>query len=170
MPARNRVAQLRATGMTWQQIADTAGLARDTVRDLQDRQRTEAAKAAAILAVDPPTGTLPPPDPHVPQTRIQRMMSLNHADDQRHRKSVRLDTIETRVGAWRDRAECRTEPPRVFFPDRGEPVNAAIAICDRCQVRTQCLNYAIAAGENYGIWGGLTRRQRSNLHRTRNAS
>ena len=52
----------------------------------------------------------------------------------------------------------------MFFPERGGPdVNkAAIAVCQDCQVRTECLAYAIAEHENAGVWGGLTARQRRN--------
>jgi hypothetical protein len=56
----------------------------------------------------------------------------------------------------------------VFFPGRGEPAGTARQICASCPVRQECLDYALSYGITYGIWGGLTERDRRPLrvHRT----
>ena len=51
-------------------------------------------------------------------------------------------------------AACKTEPPELWFPDEGDDGAKAIAICLRCPSRAQCLEGAIARGEDSGIWGG----------------
>lgn len=63
---------------------------------------------------------------------------------------------------WRRYAECRDVDPDVFFPESADlaGVKAAKAICAVCPVRAECLDHAIVTQEWYGIWGGLSARQR----------
>lgn len=69
---------------------------------------------------------------------------------------------------WRRLAACKGVDPELFFssddlPDKRERIereSAAKAICLRCTVRTDCLDYAVTAGERYGIWGGLNAQER----------
>jgi WhiB family transcriptional regulator, redox-sensing transcriptional regulator len=74
-------------------------------------------------------------------------------------------------GYWRRRAACRGEEPELFFPvgSAGPAALAQIAeakkICARCPVRQACLVFAMATGQEYGIWGGLTEDERSQLRR-----
>ncbi|GAF49180.1 WhiB family transcriptional regulator [Rhodococcus wratislaviensis] len=75
---------------------------------------------------------------------------------------------------WHLSAACRDADPAVFFhPDneRGElrarRARAAKQICQRCPVRTACLNYALDAYERHGIWGGYTEGERRTLRRMR---
>lgn len=74
-------------------------------------------------------------------------------------------------GYWRRRAACRGEDPELFFPVglAGRAALAQIAeakeICARCAVRRACLAFAMATGQAYGIWGGLTEDERSQLRR-----
>ncbi|WP_303396062.1 MULTISPECIES: WhiB family transcriptional regulator [unclassified Rhodococcus (in: high G+C Gram-positive bacteria)] len=72
---------------------------------------------------------------------------------------------------WQLDAECRNEQAAVFFPPtntRGAALELleiqAKRICSRCPVRRRCLDYAIASGEPYGVWGGLSASER---HRVR---
>jgi hypothetical protein len=51
----------------------------------------------------------------------------------------------------------------VFFPGRGESAGPARRVCSACPVRQQCLDYAITNRIAYGIWGGLTERERRAL-------
>jgi len=63
---------------------------------------------------------------------------------------------------WRDFASCRLEDPDDFFAEGRSSraqVRAAQAICHVCPVRQQCGEYAIEAGETWGIWGGMSQRQ-----------
>jgi WhiB family redox-sensing transcriptional regulator len=69
---------------------------------------------------------------------------------------------------WRNDAACRGLDPDLFFsPDtfenkqeRDDREVAAKAVCASCPVREPCLDYAIRAGERYGIWGGLNELER----------
>jgi WhiB family redox-sensing transcriptional regulator len=77
---------------------------------------------------------------------------------------------------WRERAACRGEDPSIFFaggegaPPAGD-LARAILICAGCQVRDECLDYALEAGPRYGIWGGLTQDElRVRRRRLRRAS
>lgn len=66
---------------------------------------------------------------------------------------------------------CRDYDTEMFFPGRGDMVGIkrAVEICRTCEVREACLEYAIASNEQYGIWGGLTGKQRRQLKRVRRA-
>lgn len=66
---------------------------------------------------------------------------------------------------WRELAACRGVDPDVFFPAQGEFYTAAKYYCDRCEVRTDCLDYAVNNGETEGIWGGLPPKQRRKIKR-----
>jgi WhiB family transcriptional regulator, redox-sensing transcriptional regulator len=64
---------------------------------------------------------------------------------------------------WRELAACRGTDLDLFFPSRGETGGPARQVCSACPVRQQCLDYAITNRISYGIWGGLTERERSAL-------
>lgn len=66
---------------------------------------------------------------------------------------------------WRERALCAQTDPEAFFPDKGQPSKEARRICRRCPVRDDCLTDALANHERFGIWGGLTERQRRQLEK-----
>ena len=70
---------------------------------------------------------------------------------------------------WHAQAACRGHDQQIFFPPRGEAVvklsTVAKAICAGCPVRTECLDYAVTNIEPFGIWGGMTERQRRALRR-----
>jgi WhiB family redox-sensing transcriptional regulator len=68
---------------------------------------------------------------------------------------------------WRAEANCRGVDPDLFFPERGATTGEAKAVCAACVVREDCLEYAIANGEKFGIWGGMAERQRRVLRRAR---
>jgi len=63
---------------------------------------------------------------------------------------------------WRDRANCRGTATGTFFPDKShrEVAIAARQVCRGCEVRLDCLAYAIVHDEPFGIWGGLSIKQR----------
>jgi WhiB family redox-sensing transcriptional regulator len=69
---------------------------------------------------------------------------------------------------WRAKGRCRGVDPAIFYPEDDEdPAEEAKAICADCGVREVCLEYAIAAREKAGVWGGLTARERRRLIRRR---
>ena len=61
---------------------------------------------------------------------------------------------------WHRRAACRGFGSSSFFPVRGQSKNPAKAICDRCEVRTECLAVALPDPEIRGIWGGTSSPER----------
>ena len=66
---------------------------------------------------------------------------------------------------WRDLAACKGSDLALFFPDRGNhnqavQIEVAKAICEGCPVKEPCLDYAVAARETVGIWGGTTPAER----------
>lgn len=69
--------------------------------------------------------------------------------------------------AWMAAGNCVGIDPDLFFPERGASVKEAIAVCNGCAVREDCLDYAIETGTKHGIWGGLSERGRRRLRRQR---
>ncbi len=55
--------------------------------------------------------------------------------------------------------------PEAFFPEKGGSTREAKRICLGCEVRDECLEYALANDERFGIWGGLSERERRRLKR-----
>ncbi len=66
---------------------------------------------------------------------------------------------------WQDRALCAQTDPEAFFPEKGGSTREAKKICLGCEVRHECLEYALAHDERFGIWGGLSERERRRLKR-----
>ena len=66
---------------------------------------------------------------------------------------------------WQDRARCRDFDPEIFFPEKGGSSREAKRICAECAVRIECLNYALRRDERYGVWGGMSERERRRLKR-----
>lgn len=75
---------------------------------------------------------------------------------------------------WRHQAVCRKEDPELFFPvGNSGPALAQIAeakiVCNRCPVTVSCLEWAINAGQDAGVWGGMSEEERRTLKRSRAA-
>lgn len=68
--------------------------------------------------------------------------------------------------SWQDEALCAQTDPEEFFPEKGGSTRQAKQICARCDVRAECLETALATDEHYGIWGGLSERERRRLKRS----
>lgn len=66
---------------------------------------------------------------------------------------------------WHDRALCAQTDPEAFFPEKGGSTREAKKICTGCEVRAECLSFALANDERFGIWGGLSERERRRLKR-----
>lgn len=72
--------------------------------------------------------------------------------------------------AWQDQALCMQTDPEEFFPERGGATRAAKQVCRSCEVRAQCLEYALENDERFGVWGGLSERQRRRVAADRKAA
>src|SRR5215472_12287432 len=68
---------------------------------------------------------------------------------------------------WQSRANCMGVDPDLFFPERGASTREAKEVCRGCVVREACLEFALANGEKFGIWGGLSERERRKIRRRR---
>jgi WhiB family transcriptional regulator, redox-sensing transcriptional regulator len=77
------------------------------------------------------------------------------------RKHLMLDT------SWQELANCLGVDPDLFFPERGASTREAKEVCRGCVVRPDCLEFALANGEKFGIWGGMSERERRRIRRRR---
>jgi WhiB family redox-sensing transcriptional regulator len=64
---------------------------------------------------------------------------------------------------WQERALCAQTDPEAFFPEKGGSTREAKKVCIGCDVRGECLEYALQNDERFGIWGGLSERERRKL-------
>ena len=67
------------------------------------------------------------------------------------------------IMGWQERALCAQTDPEAFFPEKGGSTREAKKVCTGCEVRAECLEYALANDERFGIWGGLSERERRKL-------
>ncbi len=77
------------------------------------------------------------------------------------RKNLQLDT------SWQESSNCLGVDPDLFFPERGASTKEAKEVCRGCVVRNDCLEFALANGEKFGIWGGMSERERRRIRRQR---
>ncbi|HUG87751.1 MAG TPA: WhiB family transcriptional regulator [Actinomycetota bacterium] len=73
---------------------------------------------------------------------------------------------------WVQRARCRDEDPELFFPvgtsgPALEQIERARAICMQCEVREECLEWALTSGQDAGVWGGTSEEERKAMRRSR---
>ncbi|GAB91066.1 putative WhiB family regulatory protein [Gordonia rhizosphera NBRC 16068] len=73
-----------------------------------------------------------------------------------------FDTVEEQ---WQERALCAQTDPEAFFPEKGGSTREAKRICQGCEVKAECLEFALHNDERFGIWGGLSERERRRLKR-----
>ena len=73
--------------------------------------------------------------------------------------------LEAEAQSWQERALCAETDPEAFFPEKGGSTREAKKICTGCEVKAECLEYALANDERFGIWGGLSERERRRLRR-----
>jgi WhiB family transcriptional regulator, redox-sensing transcriptional regulator len=83
-----------------------------------------------------------------------------------------LDLLsEAPATSWQQRGLCRETDATVFFPpsnfehkaEREAREEKAKAICLRCPVRPQCLDWALATREPFGVWGGYSELERKQI-------
>jgi WhiB family redox-sensing transcriptional regulator len=66
---------------------------------------------------------------------------------------------------WQDQALCAQVDPEIFFPEKGGSVRDPKRVCRSCEVRAECLEYALEHDEKFGIWGGVSERERRRFKR-----
>ena len=80
------------------------------------------------------------------------------------RELLLLDGYAEEAG-WQERALCAQTDPEAFFPEKGGSTRDAKRVCEACPVQSACLDYAMSKDEKFGIWGGLSERERRRLRR-----
>ena len=122
-----------------------------------------AAAYAAVHGTEPPTGR--------PRKLCQRTRCIYPGDwDWHHEKKPTTTATTTAAlagllgptgdGQWQERALCAQADPEAFFPEKGGPTHTAKRVCAACEVRPECLDHALANNERFGIWGGMSERER----------
>jgi hypothetical protein len=99
--------------------------------------------------------------PQVPG-RIELVFEVPELTDE-----LRAELIAHVLPGWQAMGACRSVADDTWFPDPADTATQATALdrCGFCPVRRSCLAYALAADEEYGVWGGTTERQRDVLVR-----
>jgi WhiB family redox-sensing transcriptional regulator len=67
---------------------------------------------------------------------------------------------------WQEEALCAQTGGDFFFPEPGSSVREAKRICGLCPIRSACLEFALSHDERFGVWGGLSEKERLALRRT----
>lgn len=70
-------------------------------------------------------------------------------------------------GEWQERALCAQVDADLFYPEKGGSTKEAKSVCMTCEVRAECLEAAIDRDERFGIWGGMSERDRRALRKQR---
>jgi len=73
--------------------------------------------------------------------------------------------LPVEIQPWYERAACLDKNADCFFPEKGGSTREAKRICSTCSVVADCLRYALANDERFGIWGGMSERERRRLKR-----
>ena len=68
---------------------------------------------------------------------------------------------------WQSKANCMGVDPDLFFPERGASTKEAKEVCRGCVVKDECLEFALRNSEKFGIWGGMSERERRRVRRAR---
>jgi WhiB family transcriptional regulator, redox-sensing transcriptional regulator len=116
-----------------------------------------AAEAAEATVMDP---TAPRPVP--------LELATEAPDDDQCAEVYHIYPLHNGVDedrGWQSRALCAQTDPESFFPEKGGSTREAKKICLNCEVKADCLSYALANDERFGIWGGLSERERRRLKR-----
>ena len=78
---------------------------------------------------------------------------------------LRLACDDDDEPCWQDLGACAEVDGDLFFPDKGGSTREAKTICAGCEVRAECLEYAMETDQRFGVWGGLSERERRRLGR-----
>ena len=71
------------------------------------------------------------------------------------------------VSDWRLDAACRSKNTELFFYQKPKDIVEAKKVCNVCPVKDVCAEYALSSGIGFGVWGGLSERERAAILRRR---
>lgn len=118
----------------------------------QPAAQTDAASASGLVEAAPNSGARPA---EVQKPSSQQFVSLV--------EFMGMDD-EGELG-WQTQALCAQTDPEAFFPEKGGSTRDAKKVCGSCAVRAECLEYALKNDERFGIWGGMSERERRRLRK-----
>jgi len=78
-----------------------------------------------------------------------------------------IETLGPDGLVWWDSANCLGADADMFFSERGDATAKAKKICGACLVQVECLDFAVETVQRWGIWGGMTERERRPIRRAR---
>jgi WhiB family redox-sensing transcriptional regulator len=84
-------------------------------------------------------------------------------DDTQTFETLTAPVLEERP--WSVFAACQDAKDVSFFPKNKAEERAAAAICGMCPVSEDCLDHALSTNERFGMWGGVSQKQRRALAR-----
>lgn len=70
-----------------------------------------------------------------------------------------------RAPRWQHKARCLTADPDIFHVEKGGSTRPAKRVCAECPVTAECLDYALKNDERFGVWGGMSEKERRLLKR-----
>ncbi|PWI27882.1 WhiB family transcriptional regulator [Pseudoglutamicibacter cumminsii] len=123
-----------------------------TDAEQQPSAQTDAASASGLVEAAPNSGARPA---EVQKPSSQQFVSLV--------EFMGMDD-EGELG-WQTQALCAQTDPEAFFPEKGGSTRDAKKVCGSCAVRAECLEYALKNDERFGIWGGMSERERRRLRK-----
>lgn len=95
---------------------------------------------------------------------------IKRAENNDEKRTAQTAYIRSRQGGlagFEGQANCLGVDPELFFPERGASTREAKGVCRGCVVREDCLERALVESEKFGIWGGLSERERRRIRRQR---
>lgn len=88
-------------------------------------------------------------------------VDTRYSSTTKNRLTPLMQWFEVNIGpSWRSEALCAQTDPEAFFPGKGGSTQEAKRVCADCTVRKQCLDWAVEHDERFGIWGGMSERER----------
>lgn len=99
----------------------------------------------------------------VPLTQAMQRGEEQPASPNPHPAAQANEPEVDQEGGWETRAECRKTDPDAYFPEKGGSSREAKKVCLSCDVQSECLEYALAHNIRFGVWGGLSERERRKL-------
>jgi WhiB family redox-sensing transcriptional regulator len=77
--------------------------------------------------------------------------------------------MNSNMSEWSEDALCAYSDPESFFPEKGGSTKEAKAVCKKCIVTSECLEWAVSIDEKHGIWGGMSERERRKYKKQKKA-
>ena len=148
---------------------NTTSAAPQTEAPVAPLRRRVSERTAVDWFVEPGSGGSPLADPLDidPVTLTPNDLTPDTAEGDRGEAVSPLSLLLGGSGdgdlAWQDDALCAQTDPEAFFPEKGGSTREAKKVCASCDVKAECLEYALANDERFGIWGGLSERERRRI-------